>query len=96
MPHAKKICIVCEKNIINSRGKEIKRCTICNNTICDDHYHNCRLCSKLICENELRKCDYCPFDQCKTCTVKYKKNKSQSFSLYCLECVNSQSKTNKF
>lgn len=87
MPQAKKICIVCEKNIDITRGQEIKRCYHCNNTICNKHYHICRLCTKLICENELRKCDYCPFEQCKNCTVKYKKNKSNSTSFCCLECM---------
>ena len=86
MPPAKKVCIVCEKNIDVTRGQEIKRCYYCNNAICNRHFSFCRLCTKMICDNELRKCDYCPFDQCKNCTIKYKNNKSNSISLCCLEC----------
>ena len=86
MPQAKKICIVCEKNIDVTRGKEIKRCFYCNNTICDKHYSMCRICSKLVCENEVRKCEYCAFDQCKSCTVKYKNTKLNNVSLCCLQC----------
>ncbi len=92
MPQAKKICIVCEKNIDITRGQEIKRCNYCNNTICNNHYHFCRLCNKLICENEIRKCDYCPYDQCKNCTVKYKKNKSNLISFSCIECIKLENK----
>lgn len=86
MPSAKKICIVCEKNIDIARGNEIKRCFYCNNTICNKHYSNCRICSKLICDNEVRNCDYCASQQCKTCTLKYKNTKSNGISLCCLEC----------
>jgi len=89
MPSAKKICIVCEKNIIINRGKDIKRCQQCNNTVCNNHIKYCRICNQLICDNELRKCDYCPFDQCKNCTAKYGKNQDQSYSLCCTDCVKS-------
>jgi hypothetical protein len=41
----------------------------------------------MICDNELRKCDYCPFDQCKNCTSKYRKNSDQSYSFRCTECI---------
>ena len=87
MPSAKKICIVCEKNISNTRGKEIRRCKQCNNTICNEHFNACRICNQLICDNELRKCDYCPFDQCKNCTNKYRKNHEHSYSFCCVECI---------
>lgn len=88
MPSAKKICIVCEKNIHITRGKGIQRCQQCNNTICNEHFEFCRLCNEMICDNELRKCDYCPFDQCKNCTIKYKTNgEMTSYSLCCKECV---------
>jgi hypothetical protein len=86
MTSAKKICIVCEKNISNTRGKEIRRCQQCNNTVCNEHFNNCRICNQLICNNELRKCDYCPFDQCKNCTNKYRKNHEHSYSFCCTEC----------
>ena len=87
MPSAKKICIVCEKNISVTRGKDIKRCQQCNNTICNDHVRFCRICNQLICDNELRKCDYCPFDQCKNCTVKHRKDHDPSYSLCCTDCI---------
>ena len=86
LPSAKKICIVCEKNIDITRGNEIKRCYYCNNTICNKHYSTCRICSNLICENEVRECDYCASEQCKTCTLKYKNNKSNTTLLCCLHC----------
>ncbi len=87
MPSAKKICIVCEKNISNTRGKEIRRCQQCNNTVCNEHFNACRICNQAICNNELRKCDYCPFDQCKNCTNKYRKNHEDSYSFCCMECL---------
>ncbi len=87
MPSAKKICIVCEKNISLTRGIDIKRCQQCNNTVCNDHIKLCRICNHLICDNEIRKCDYCPFDQCKNCTTKYRRNEDQSYSLCCSDCV---------
>ena len=87
MPQAKKVCIVCEKNIDTARGLEIKRCYYCNNTICNKHFSFCRLCTRLICENELRKCDYCPYNQCKDCTVKFKNKDSGLVSLSCDECM---------
>ncbi|MBA3977749.1 MAG: hypothetical protein H0X50_06110 [Nitrosopumilus sp.] len=87
MPSAKKICIVCEKNISNTRGKEIIRCQQCNNTVCNEHFNSCRICNQSVCNNELRKCDYCPFDQCKNCTNKYRKNHEQYYSLCCIECI---------
>ncbi len=86
MPSAKKICIVCEKNILLTRGKVIQRCQQCNNTACNEHIKICRLCNQFICENELRKCDYCPFDQCKNCTIKSRKNSDGSYSLSCSQC----------
>lgn len=89
MPSAKKICIVCEKNISLTRGKVIQRCQQCNNAVCNEHIKICRLCNHFICDNELRKCDYCPFDQCKNCTIKYRKNQNLSYSLYCSECFTS-------
>ena len=86
MPSAKKICIVCEKNITLARGKVIQRCQQCNNTACNEHVKICRLCNQFVCDNELRKCDYCPFDQCKNCTIKSRKNHELSYSLCCSEC----------
>ncbi len=96
MPSAKKICIVCEKNITIKRGKDIKRCQQCNNTVCNEHIIICRLCNQTICNNELRKCDYCPFDQCKNCTLKYRDNFSNSsYSLCCSECIKTRNNKNE-
>lgn len=90
MPQAKKICIVCEKNIDVARGNEIKRCTHCNNTVCNKHFDICRICEKVICNNELRSCGSCLKDQCKNCTIKTRDPKTNSISLYCLHCSSAE------
>ncbi len=95
MPSAKKICIVCEKNINITRGQGIQRCQQCNNTVCNEHFEFCRLCNEIICENELRKCDYCPFNQCKNCTIKYKNADTVFYSLCCRECIRYGKNSNK-